>query len=125
MCTIVRSKEIAPITITYLDGLAPLCLSQLMERIEWAQLDVYGQVIGTPYTGDVEGLRTYISNGVQDLATFTRKDDEELYLKGRTIRCTMLTMTVPWGRYRFIPADATRMPPRPRRFHWGIRRGVG
>lgn len=91
-----------------------------MERkeITWAQLDPFGQVTGTPYTGDVDGLQEFAGTSVDDLAKFSREDSFAYYdhPTGRTIHCTMVTMNLPWGRYRFIPVDATQMPPPRRRF---------
>jgi hypothetical protein len=83
-----------------------------MEPITWAQLDPYGQVIGTPFTGDVDALVKFARQDVADLAKFARDDYFRYYdhPTGRSIYCTMITMTLPWGRYRYIPVDATRMP---------------
>ena len=89
-----------------------------MERITWAQLDPYGQVMGTPFTGDVDGLQKFAQKDVGDLAVFSRDDLFRYYdhPTGRTVYCTVITMTLPWGRYRYIPVEATRMPPARRRF---------
>jgi hypothetical protein len=93
-----------------------------MESITWAQLDPYGQVIGTPFTGDVEGLEKFARQEVSDLAKFSREDYFRYYdhPTGRSVYCTVITMTLPWGRYRYIPIDATRMPASRRRL--GARR---
>ena len=91
----------------------------MAERITWAQLDPYGQVTGTPYVGDVEGLQSFARKGVSDLAEFSREDSFSYYhhATGRVVECTVVTMNLPWGRYRFIPADATKLPHLKRR--WG------
>jgi hypothetical protein len=83
------------------------------ERITWAQLDPYGQIVGTPYTGDVEGLQKFARKDVADLAQFSRDDWFRYYhhLTGRAVYCTVVTMTLPWGSYRFIPVEATRLQP--------------
>jgi hypothetical protein len=87
------------------------------ESITWAQLDPYGQVIGTPYTGDVPGLHKHASKAATDIAAFARNDAFRFYHHptGRVVDCTVVTMTLPWGTYRFIPVDATKMPPARRR----------
>jgi hypothetical protein len=91
------------------------------ERITWAQLDPYGQITGTPFTGDLEGLQKFARQDVADLAAFSRDDSFHYYHHptGRIIECTLVTMTLPWGRYRFIPIDAANLPPVRRR--WGRR----
>lgn len=93
-----------------------------MEPITWAQLDPYGQVIGTPYTGDVDGLQKFARRDVSDVAKFSREDWFRYYdhPTGRSVYCTMVTMTLPWGLYRYIPVDATSIPKARRR--WGSRR---
>lgn len=87
------------------------------ERITWAQLDPYGQVIGTPYTGDVEGLEKFAQKDVADLVQFSRDDWFRFYHHptGNVVYCTVVTMKLPWGNYRFIPIEATRMPRMKRR----------
>jgi hypothetical protein len=78
------------------------------QQITWAQLDPYGQVIATPYTGDIEGLKQFARKDVADLAQFAREDSYRYYdhPTGRVVECTLVTMTLPWGRYRYIPNDA-------------------
>lgn len=90
----------------------------MAEQVTWAQLDPYGQVTGTPYTGDVEGLERFARKDVADLAKFSREDTYPYYHHptGRVVQCTMVAMDLPWGRYRFIPAEATTMPPLSRRW---------
>jgi hypothetical protein len=78
------------------------------DQVTWAKLDPFGQVTGKPFVGDVDGLVKFARKGVADLATFTQKDDFRYYdhPTGRVITCTVVTMTLPWGEYRFIPEDA-------------------
>lgn len=93
----------------------------MTKPIKWARLDPYGQVAGTPYTGDVEGLHEFARKDVADIAEFSRDDWYGYYHHptGRVIRCTLVTMTLPWGTYRFIPEEATKFGPKKHR--WGKR----
>ena len=93
----------------------------MTESIKWAQLDPFGQATGTPYTGDVAGLETFARKGVSDIAEFSRNDFFNFYNHptGRVIQCTLVTMTLPWGIYRFIPHTATKFGPKKHR--WGKR----
>jgi hypothetical protein len=89
----------------------------------WARLDPYGQVAAVKaFTGDVEDLKVFARKGVEDVARFSREDFWKYYHHptGRVIHCTLVTMDLPWGSYRYIPVEATQFGRKGRR--WRRRR---
>jgi GH35 family endo-1,4-beta-xylanase len=84
-----------------------------MDVNEWAQLDMFGQ-IASRRKGSAADMKAVLTKGITDQAdwvdtadnTDPKKRKESVYLPGRQVRvkCRMLILTTPWGKYRLIPA---------------------
>jgi len=77
----------------------------MREVREWSQLDGWGQEM-SQFVGTDDELKAYLRKGNEDVASFDDQPRATIYLPGRQrrIRCRMIVMRTPWGRYRFIPA---------------------
>jgi hypothetical protein len=88
------------------------------KTIEWVRLDVWGSPTGETYRGSVEALMVHLRHGLEDVAGYPEVHDSEIYVHplGRVV-CTVVTVTTPWGSYRWIPKPP-KPAPAPRRFLW-------
>jgi hypothetical protein len=71
---------------------------------DWVELDGWGQVVGS-FHGTHEELCTRISKTTHPDGNIVTDWDTTIYLREpvRRVRCTVVTLHAPWGRYRFIP----------------------
>jgi hypothetical protein len=71
---------------------------------DWLELDGWGQIVAR-FHGTHDELVARISATTHPDGKVVTVEETNIYLREsvRRIRCTVVTMTAPWGRYRFIP----------------------
>ena len=78
-----------------------------MSGIDWVELDNWGQIVGT-FHGTHEDLCDHYAGKAHPDGRISTDWDTTVYLRSRVSRerSTVVTMTSPWGRYRYIPKPA-------------------
>jgi hypothetical protein len=72
--------------------------------IDWVEIDGWGQVVGA-FHGTHEELCSHYSTKSHPDGKISTDWDTTIYLRHPVsrVRSTVVTMTAPWGRYRYIP----------------------
>jgi hypothetical protein len=83
-----------------------------VQTTEWVQVDSSGMVCGR-FSGSLEQLTANLRRQASGNLPLVSTGEIYLHNPPRKVRTRLVTLTTPWGQWRWVPVEATATARRP------------